>query len=144
QPKLIENRSIKVGSQLKSSAYENGMATLFLYGKGDEKAPTYTKTLIKALKKEKSAKHEFIGAPDPPLDTKLSGVKLLQKSLATDKLITKYLDAVVDARKTERADRSFKDNGYMWKMPNGMLLKARNDKSKSTLNFDDYGRFITP
>jgi hypothetical protein len=140
--KDLKGRPVKIDAQLRNACKENGMACLFMSG---TKGADWNKGIADKLKpKKESEKHKFIG--DYALKTDLTGVKLLQKGLETDAAIAKYLDGVMDGRKCERMDRSFKDSYYLWKMgPNpNAWLKARNDKSKMTLNFDDYGKFIAP
>ena len=91
------------------------------------------------LKTKDSKKHDLIWLNK--LKTNLSGVKLLQKGLETDKVIVKYLDYVADDRKNDRVDRDFMTSYYVWKL-NNQFLPARNKKGEKTLNYDDYNKFI--
>ena len=69
-------------------------------------------------------------------------MKLLQKGLDTEKYIIDYLDNVAEDRKSERTDRDFLSSYYMWRVPNGPMIPARNKKADKNLNFDDYKKFM--
>jgi hypothetical protein len=141
QPTL-EKRTVPVSGLLKTSCKDHGMAAAFFYGKDDAKSKDFAKTLEKTLKL-KGKKHEYIGAVE--LNTKLTGMKLLQKGLGTETSIVKYLDSVVEERKNERVDRDFSNSFYMWRVPiGGGLIPAKNRKAEKNLIFDDYNKFITP
>ncbi|HZZ81465.1 MAG TPA: alpha/beta fold hydrolase [Gemmataceae bacterium] len=135
-PKLDKSRTISLPSVLKVPCKDHAMAALFLAGKDEIK---YNKTLESKLK-VKGNKHQYIGAV--PLETNLSGVKLLTKGLKTDEAIVKYLSNVIDDRKNEWMEREYDKNVYMWRLPNGggILSKKKGDRS---LVFDDYTRFIS-
>lgn len=137
----LGKRTVRVDTLLKRACKDQAMAAAFFCGKTDTKARDFAKGLERTLKPKKdSKKHEFIGAVE--LGTNLAGAKLLQKGLGTDKLITKYLDSVVEERKYERVDRDFLNTYFVWKLNNG-VVPARNKKSDKTLNFDDYGKFFS-
>jgi hypothetical protein len=144
QPTL-ERRTVSISRLLRIACYDNGTPTVIFHGKDDTKATTFAKSLADALKPKKdSKKHSFIGTAE--LKTKLSGVKLLQKGLNTEKAIVEYLDNVRADRASDRSDRDFLTNMYMWRAPIGnQLIPARvGFKSDSkTLNFDEFNRFVT-
>jgi len=135
----FEKRTVSVAGLLKNACKDRGMAAAFFCGKDDAKSRDFAKTLESKLKL-KGKKHEFIGAVE--LNTNLTGVKLLQKSLGTDASIVKYLDSVVDDRKNERVDRDFSNSYYLWRGPGPALYLAKNMKGSKNLYFDDYNKFI--
>lgn len=135
----LEKRTVSLSSVLKMPVKDNGTAMMFFYGKEDAKAREFATTLESKLKVKESKKHEFIGAV--PLDTNLSGIRLVQKGLQTEKLVAKWLDGVTDDRKNDRVDRDFMTTYFVWKLNNQFML-ARNKKGEKNLNFDDYNKFI--
>ncbi len=137
QPDL-EKRPVSITKLLQSSCKVHGMAAAFFCGEKDEKAHGFAKTLEKDLKL-KTKKHDYIGAV--PLKTNLTGIKLLQKGLGTDKAIVDYLALFADDRKVEPSVRDFPNTNYRWKMPNGSL-PAREKKGENNLLFMDYGTFL--
>ena len=136
QPTL-EKRQVSVSSLLKTACKDNYTAAFFICGKEDTKAASYARTLEKALK-GKDKKHGFIFASE--LETNLSGVKLLQKSLGTTRGIISELDKVVDERKNDRVDREFRDTYYVWRTGTG-VFSAKNKKGEKNLNFEEYNKF---
>ena len=142
QPSLHPTiKNIKVSGLLKKACKDNGMATAFFSGKDDTKSSTLAKTLESNLKTPKSKKHEYINAYDLP--TNLSGIKLLQEGLMTDKSIAKYLSTVVEDRGAEWGQRNFVDTWYMWVTPVGKAqVPAKHRKGDKNLNYDTYERFI--
>ena len=138
----FDKRSVSVSGLLKIACKDNATAAAFFCGEEDTKAKDIAVGLENKLKPKGSKKHDYIGAVK--LKTNLTGIKLLQKGLKTDELISKYLDGVVDDRKNDRIERDFLTNYYLWKSPaTGVLTPAKNKKGEKNLNFDDYGRFIT-
>lgn len=139
------SKTLKVTGLLRNACKDNGTAATFFVGKEDQKSRDFAKTLESNLKISKSKKHEFIGAVE--LATNLSGIKLLQEGLMTEKTIAKYLSAVVDERGTDWATRDFMNTHYIWRIGNNPLaplLLSHNLKGTKNLNFDDYNKFITP
>ena len=136
EPKLDKSRAVNVSKVLKTACDAHAMATLFVCGKDEEK---YNKTLEKNLK-QKGNKHQFIGAY--PLDTKLSGVKLLTKGLKTDEPIKEYLGNVIDDRKNEWMEREFDKSIFMWRMPGAAGGTLAKDRKMKTLVFEDYSKLI--
>jgi alpha-beta hydrolase superfamily lysophospholipase len=134
-PKL-ENRKVSVSAILKNACKDKGTAVCFLSGKDDAK---FAKTMETNLKVAKSNKHQFIVSAEAPTD--LSGVKLLTASLKTDGAILKYLDGVVDDRKSEWAEHDFEKSLYFWRSLSGQPSPAKK-KGEKTLVFDDYNKFI--
>jgi pimeloyl-ACP methyl ester carboxylesterase len=132
----LEKRSVSVSAILKTACKDRGTAAFFLSGKDDAK---FAKALESKLKLPKSNKHQYIGAAE--LKTDLSGVKLLTKSLNTDDAILKYLDGVVDDRKSEWSEHDFDKSMYFWRPPSGQPSQAKK-KGEKTLIFDDYNKFI--
>ncbi len=134
-------RTMSVSSLLRLACKENATAAAFFYGGDDTKGRDLSTSLEKNLKPKGSKNHDFIGAVK--LKTNLSGMKLLQKGLGTEKAIVDYLDSVVAERKEKRVDRDFSTNYYVWKEPGtGKLIPAKQKKGNENLNFDDYYRFI--
>jgi hypothetical protein len=139
QPAL-DKRTISVSKLLKIACKDNGTAATFIYGKEDAKAGILAKSLEKELKVKGSKKHDLIAAG--PVDTNLSGIKLLQKGLGTEKAIIDYLDGFKEDRGSERVERDFLSSLFMWRMGPAILLPAKNKKGEKTLNFDDYNKFV--
>lgn len=137
QPTL-EKRTISVPGALKIACKDNGTAAAFFCAGENAKDKDFAKTLESKLK-VKGKKHDYIGAV--PLATNLTGVKLLQKGLETDKYIVKYLDNVMEDRKSDRVDREFMTSYFVWKMGNG-YLPARTEKSEKNIMFTDYNKYI--
>jgi hypothetical protein len=142
QPKL-QNRDVSLSKLLKVASYDNGTAIAIFHGKDDAKATAYAKSLANAIKPKKdSRKHAFTDAVE--LNTKLSGVKLLQKGLGTERAIVDYLGSVKDERASDRSDHEFLTNSYVWRSPlnSQLLIPAKHGKKgEKNLNFDDYSRF---
>ena len=53
----------------------------------------------------------------PSCQTDLSGMKLLTKSLMGRGAIGKYLDGLIDDRKSDWAEREFDKSSYVWRTP---------------------------
>jgi hypothetical protein len=150
QPKL-GNRVVSLSKVLRVPCRENGMAAVFFCGKEDADASKFAGTLQSNLKVEKSKKHAFIAAVK--LETKLSGMKLLQKGLKVEnserKLvpvaegILEYLDAVVADRGNEGMKHD--DAQYIWRHPANpqLMFPAKQKKTEKNLNFDTYDKFIS-
>jgi hypothetical protein len=146
QPNLDTKRTVSLPGVLKIACKDNAMAALFLVGKDDVKSKNYAKTVVDKIKlKEKdkeNGRHRFIGPYE--LDTKLSGVKLLQKGLGTEKLIVEYLDSVVADRQNERVERDYNNSIYVWRAGGLQYILAKNRKGEKTLDFNSYQMFLTP
>ena len=141
QPELGYKRPVKIPAVLKKPCRDNATAAAFFYGKDDSKSQKYAKTLESSLKVAKSRKHEFIGPVEIP-DTSLSGMKLLQEGLNTDKLITKYLQSVVEERGGEWVAHDFSSSFYVWLPAPGIQIPAKLRKGDKNLNFDTYQMFV--
>lgn len=140
QPTL-DKRTVSVSGLLKVACKDNATAAAFFVGKGDSKGHKLAKAIETSVKVKSSKKHDYIGAVE--LETDLTGMKLLQKSLGTNKLIVQYLDNVIEDRKNDRIDREFTASYFMWKTPAGQFIQAKNKKGEKNLNFDDYNKFIS-
>lgn len=137
----LEKRTVSVTSLLRIASKDNAMAAAFFYGEDDTKSRDYAVTLEKGLRTKTSKKHDYIGAVK--LNTKLSGVKLLQPSLKTDEYIVKYLDSVMEDRKNDRTDRDFAATSYVWRLPgNPQQFAPAKKKGDKNLSFDEYNKFI--
>jgi alpha-beta hydrolase superfamily lysophospholipase len=141
QPNLDPKRLLKVSGLLRNACKDHATATAFFSGKDDVKSRDFAKELKKVLKLPDDKKHEYINAYE--LNTNLSGIKLLQEGLMTDKLIAKYLSVVVENRGAEWGQRDFVNTWYMWVTPFGKAqVPAKHLKGQKNLNFDSYERFI--
>lgn len=137
-------KKVSVSGLLKKACKDQGMAAAFFSGKDDVNSSKIAKTLEVNLKTPKSKKHEFINAYELP--TNLSGMKLLQEGLMTDKSIARYLSAVVEERGSDWAQRDFGNTYYIWRLgtnPAAPRLPAHK-KGEKNLRFDTYEKFITP
>jgi len=150
QPTL-EKRSVSISKMLKAACYDNGTATAIFHGKDDTKGSSFAKNLAAALKPKKESK-EHVYIDNVELNTKLTGVKLLQKGLGTEKAVVEYLDSVKAARAVARTERKVSTTMYVWRLaPNSALIPANFDPTSLTfkgvriennLNFDDYNKFV--
>jgi hypothetical protein len=146
----LEKRAANPASLLSIACKERAMAALFMCG-NDKKAVEFNDKVAKSLKVKDSTKHAFIGHFE--LNTKLSGINLLQKGLkngpnkeSTENLIAEYLTSVLKDRKAESITRDFLDTDYRWKGPKGGTFSAKESvppfmtlkKGEKTLLFDDY------
>jgi predicted esterase len=139
QPKLGA-RAVTLSSTLRIACKEQAMATVLFYGKDDTTARTLAKGLEAALKPAKAGKkYEFIGAA--PLDTKLSGVQLLQDGLDSKESIVAWLDKVVMDRGNEWVERDSQGALFMWRFPNPPVY-AKKQKGEKNLEFNDYLKYV--
>ncbi len=136
----LEKRTVSISTILRGPCRERAMAAAFFCGKEDVKAENLAKTIEGNLKVKGSKKHDFIGPV--PLETNLSGMKLLKQGLKTDMLITEYLDGVVNDRKADWSDHEFEKSIYFWRPPFGGMPTQAKKKGEKTLVFEDYSKFI--
>ena len=115
------------------------MAAAFFYGKSDKAASSLNKNLEAKLKVKGSKKHDFIGAVG--LDTELTGIKLLQKGLDTEKHILDFLEGVVADRKEQRVERDYLNTFFVWQPNLQIRIPAKLKKGEKNLAFDDYFKF---
>ncbi len=141
QPAL-EKRPVSIPKLLKIACKDNGTAVAFFAGEDDPKSRDFATTLESVLKVKNSKKHDYIGAVKPK--TNLTGIKLLQKGLGTEKAIIDYLDSFKEDRANESVERDFVNTYYMWRSPLNPLqmIPAKNKKGEKNLNFDDYLKFV--
>jgi hypothetical protein len=152
---LGPKRNVNVASILNTPAKVHGMAATFFYGDKDTKAKDYGKLLESKLRaKDKEGKvlrkHELTGVAAVK-NTNLAGIKLLQKSLETDKAIVDWLDLVASDRSNEYTEREVATALYIWRNPTvavvnpTMLQKsdisAKKTKGDKNLHFSTYELF---
>jgi dienelactone hydrolase len=140
QPSLDPKRTMKVAGLLRNACQDHGMGAVFIYGSEDAKAEGIAKNLEKSLKVPKSKKHEFIQAF--PRETNLSGVKLLQNGLKTEKEIANWFADLIVDREREWATRDFLNMPYIMRV-NNMALEVH-PKGDHNLKFQTFEKFITP
>jgi hypothetical protein len=146
-PDLSATRKVNVPNILANACKVRGMGATFFYGENDAKAKDFANMLESKLKpKDKEGKtakkYDFIGTVKMP-KTNLSGMKLLQESLETDKTILEYLDGVVADRSNEYIERDSQNATYIWQLsPKTPPISAKKNKGDKNLNFNDYNQFI--
>lgn len=91
----------------------------FIYGKGDAKGDNTATNLLKAIKPTGGKSKEFPNTGTKAIaDTKLSGEKLLDSDLETQKWVINYLNGVMDTRGAKiRTDRQVDRHAYWYADP---------------------------
>lgn len=136
----LEKRKVKLESLLRIPCKDKGMAAAFFVGAEDKETALFTKGLVNKLKVKDNPKHAFIAPVEMPKTT-LTGIKLLNKQLPTEKAIVDSLELYVPDEKRERVQKDFPNTNFMWRMPVA-IVPARSKKGESNLVFDDYSKFI--
>lgn len=126
---------------------EKAVPLLFLHGEEDKVSQKIAKNLERSLvtykgkdadgNPKREEKYRYTAAVG--LRSKLKGVSLLQKSLATDAHIIDYLDQVVQVKGKGRTNQNFASTPYVWTFPRLMPAKVGSD---SLLSFNSYLQFL--
>lgn len=147
-PTLSPNYRVNLSALLSKAGKEKAVPMLFLHGDEDKAGQKLAKTLEKNLVTYKGQKENGQPMPDEKyrytaavgLRTKLKGVGLLQKGLATDKNIAEYLKEVADNRGKGRTSRDFVNTPFVWTMP-PRIMPAKLS-GESLMLFSTYQQFL--
>jgi hypothetical protein len=141
----LASRQVPVKSWLTDVGRDQKVPMAFIYGTKDEKAKNFAVAAESAIKpKTGTKKFDPKDTGDPraytgtkKFDTSLSGSQLLQRSLDTEKWITKtYLADLFDARPLrEWRKRDAERFAYVWAFPmmRPMLAKAPGEEAPRAL-----------
>ncbi len=139
QPKLGSQSNFSLPNVLKIACKDQGMAAYFVHGKEDAIAKKYAQTLEDKLTVKNSKKHKYISKF--PLETKLSGVQLLQNALGLEKALVGGLAEIVEERGNEWGKIDARENFYIWRFgPVGPTWA--HIKGELNLNYETYSRFM--
>ncbi len=133
----IGSQNVTLTATLEVAAKGNATPMVFMYGDADTRGQTIAKTMEAKLK---TAKHKFTAAVPVKGNTKLTGEKLLQAPLGTDKAIKDYLDAVIEAKGQEWGERDFRKTNYAWRLGT-QLVQAKSPNDDTNLMFFHYEKF---
>lgn len=136
--------TVSIANTLAAPLKDRAVPMVFMYGADDAKAKAVANAAIKFKTASLKVKYSFTAAV--PVKTKLSGIGLLQPSLAVDDAIYQYLfggkdaEGVVEAKTREWTEREFRKTQYVWRLPGPTLINAKllND---TNLLFNDYARY---
>lgn len=138
---------INLPNLLMKPGKEKAVPLLFLHGEEDKVAQKIAKNLERSLVtyKGKDAdgnpkrEEKFRYTAAVGLRSKLKGVALLQKSLATDTHIIDYLDQVVQVKGKGRTTQNFASTPYVWTYPRLMPAKLGGE---TLLTYNSYLQFL--
>lgn len=145
----LGSRLVSVPATLSIPLRERAVPMVFLYGKEDAKAKAVADAAVSF--KTGKLKGKFPFTDKVPVETKLSGMALLQPSLNVDGAIYQYLfggpdvEGVVDAKGREWTEREFRKTQYSWRLMgqppgfNPINAKMLND---TNFLFNDYTRYV--
>jgi hypothetical protein len=101
----------------------------FLYGESDQTSANFAQSCIKALQNAKTKNP--LTAERAIKDTKLAGVKLLNKDLGTINTIVAYLTKVREDRKGPAwKAKKTNETGYAWVIRGGVPVEAKAEKEE--------------
>lgn len=147
-PTLGRSYRINLSALLAKPGKEKAVPMLFLHGNEDKDAQKLAKSLEKSLvtykgkdeqgQPKRDEKYRYTAAVG--LGTKLKGVGLLQKGLATDKNIADYLKEVAESRGKGRTSRDFVNTAFVWTLP-PRIMPAKLG-GEQLMMFSSYQQFL--
>ena len=140
----LGSRVVSIPNTLAVPLKDRAVPMVFMYGKEDTKAKAVAEASLSFRTAKLKSKFPF--TDKVPVDTKLSGTDLLQKSLNVDGAIYQYLfggpdvEGVVDAKSREWTEREFRKTQYVWRLPGNQVVNAKMLNDTNFL-FNDYARY---
>lgn len=138
---------VNLPALLTKAGKEKAVPLLFLHGEEDKAAQKIAKNLERSLvtykgkdadgNPKREEKYRYTAAVG--LRSKLKGVALLQKSLATDTHITDYLEQVVAVKGKGRTTQNFASSAYVWIYPRFTPAKLAGEM---LMVFNSYQQFL--